>query len=85
MRTILLTSILALACGVVSAAEYPCDWSAGYAGNPDSELSVNPAEWVTVWQNCDPGYYGQYFIEELAGYRYVSLIDFGGPSGNSPW
>jgi hypothetical protein len=81
---VLLALAVALLCGTALAVEYPCEWSAGYAGNPDSELLVSPAEWVGIWQDCDPGYYGEYVIEEDQGYRYVSLVDYG-PGGNSPW
>jgi hypothetical protein len=85
MRTLLLATALALTCGLALAVEYPTDWSAGFAGNPAYEIFVDSGSWVDVWQNCDPGYGGEYVIEDMSGYRYVSLVAYGGPSGNSPW
>lgn len=85
MRIVLIAAALAATCGLAAAVEYPTDWSAGYAGNPDGEIFVAlGGEWVPMWQNCDPGYEGEYIMEEDSGWRYVSLVDFG-PGGHSPW
>jgi hypothetical protein len=84
LRELLLAAALMATCGMALAVQYPTDWSPLYAGNPDSEVFVDPGTWVQMWQNCDPGYAGEYIMEQMSGYRYVSLVDFG-PGGHSPW